>query len=70
MSEAATKQDIRALQESMEVGQKALQGEIHDVLDVMRDFMGQVSDRFDTYDEEFRKLNKNYDHLVNTMAAS
>lgn len=49
------------------VTMKYLDQRFDEVLTVMSQFAESVDKRFDDHDEEFRKLNKKYDHLLNTI---
>lgn len=45
----------------------ATRKDIDEVIDIMKDFMGQVADQFNSVNERLDKLDAKYDHLVNTI---
>jgi hypothetical protein len=59
--------DVVATKQDLDLLRKDIREDIDEVLDLLRGFMTQVSNKFEEYDGEFRKLNKNYDHLLNTI---
>lgn len=65
MSTAATIDDLVHLEERMDSRFDELQTNI---LSAMNSFANDVNKRFSDHDEEFRKLNQKYDHLLTKTA--
>ncbi len=61
MSDIATKKDVQ------KIVNKAVDKAVDDLTGLIHTFMDQVSKKFVEYDEQFRQLNKKYDHLVSTI---
>ncbi len=59
MNNSATKSDIERLSQ-----------ENAEIVNLLRTFMDHVSQKLEDHDEQFRKLNKNYDHLIQEIAQS
>jgi archaellum component FlaC len=56
------------------MSESATRKDIDEVIDIMKDFMSQVSGQFDEVNRQFDEVNKrldrlerNYDHLINTI---
>jgi hypothetical protein len=45
----------------------ATRKDIDEVIDIMKDFMSQVSTRFNEVDRRLDRLDQKYDHLLNTI---
>lgn len=60
MSEVATKADLHNLE-------KAIDKRFDDLTALMSQFANDVQRKFEEHDDEFRKLNQKYDHLLNTI---
>ena len=60
MTDQATKADLTGLE-------KRLDKRFDDLTATMSQFANDVQSKLTDHDEEFRKINQKYDHLVNTI---
>lgn len=60
MSDYATKQDLKTLEDKIDK-------RFDDLAEILNVFANDVNKKFEAQDAELRKLNDKYDHLVNTI---
>jgi archaellum component FlaC len=49
------------------MNESATRKDIDEVIDIMKDFMGQVSNQFAQVNNRLDSLDQKYDHLINTI---
>ena len=49
------------------MNESATRKDIDEVIDIMKDFMSQVSGQFDDVNKRLDRLDRDYDHLINTI---
>lgn len=67
MSDQATKTDLQNLEKRMEKRFDDLTALMSNFANDVSTQFSEVNRRLDEHDEEFRKLNKKYDHLIDTI---
>lgn len=60
MADQATKKDLKDLEDKIDK-------RFDELAEILNIFANNVNQRFESQDAELRKLNKKYDHLVNTI---
>jgi DNA anti-recombination protein RmuC len=49
------------------MNENATRKDIDEVIDIVKDFMGQVSDQYSEVNKRLDSLDQKYDHLINTI---